>query len=140
MLTLNNFLDPADSTFVDRQLSELGDPELAFNFNIGYGIGDLDLTYSLRYLGKQTIGSYEEQHEFDGNPPTDADRFASRYYPAEYWHAIRGEYGVNKNVKVFGGIDNLTDSLPPLGLLGDSGGDPYDAIGRYFYLGMTVDL
>lgn len=43
-------------------------------------------------------------------------------------------------MSVFGGIDNLTDSLPPLGLLGNAPGEPYDSVGRYFYLGLTFDL
>ncbi len=140
VLKLNNFIDPAEPSLPDRLLSELGDPELALNFNLGYGIGDLDLTYNLRYLGKQTIGLYEEQHAFNGNPPTDADRFPHKYYPAEYVHGIRGEHIVNEKLKLFAGVDNFTDSLPPLGLLGDAPGEPYDSIGRYFYFGMDVEL
>ncbi len=139
-LKLNNFIDPENPSVPDRQLSELGDPELVLNLDLGYTIGDLEMTYNLRYLGKQTIGAYEDQHAFNGNPPTNADLFPSKYYPEEYIHGIRGEYAVSEQVRVFGGVDNLTDSLPPLGLLGIYAGDPYDSIGRYFYFGMTFDM
>ena len=140
VLELNNFIDPENPALPDRQLGELGDPELAFNFSLGYGIGDLDLSYDLRHVGKQTIGYYEEQHSFNGSPPTDADRYPQKYYPAAYWHSIRGEYAIGKSLRVYAGVDNLTDELPPLGLLGIYAGEPYDNVGRYFYLGMTFDL
>lgn len=137
---LNNFTNPSDPDFANRQLSELGDPKLAFNINLGYGIGDFDLSYSLRYLGKQTIGFYEEQHSFQGNPPTNEDRFPRVFFPTRTYHDVRLEYAATENLTVFGGVDNLSDELPPLGQLGVAGGDPFDSIGRYFYFGMKIDL
>ncbi len=88
----------------------------------------------------QTIGFYEEQHAFNGNPPTDADIYPRIRYPSAGIHSIRGEYAVGEKLSVFGGVDNLTDSLPPLGLMGDAPGEPYDSIGRFFYLGLTYGL
>ena len=137
---LDNFLDPEDPGFADRVLGELGDPELAFNLDLGYSIGDLDLSYGLRFVDGQTVGLYEEQHAFNGNPPTDADIYPRKRYPSSSIHAIRGEYAIGGKLSVFGGVDNLTDSLPPLGLLGDFAGEPYDSIGRYFYLGLTFEM
>ena len=43
-------------------------------------------------------------------------------------------------VAIYGGADNVTNELPPLGLLGTAGGDPFDSIGRYFYAGIKVDM
>ena len=137
---LNNYLDPEDPSFADRALGELGYPEFAFNLDLGYQIGDLSLSYGLRYVDGQTIGLYEEQHAFNGNPPTDADIYPRVRYPSASIHSIRGEYAFGEKLAVFGGIDNLTDSLPPLGLMGDAPGEPYDSIGRYFYLGLTLNL
>lgn len=134
---LTNYADLDNPRLADRQLSELGNPELAFNLDVAYLIGNLGLGYSLRYAGPQTIGFYEEQHAFNGNPPTDADIYPRRNYPSSTIHSIRGEYAIGEQVLVFAGVDNLTDSLPPLGLLGDAPGEPYDAIGRYFYVGLT---
>jgi outer membrane receptor protein involved in Fe transport len=137
---LNNHLDPQNPYFADRVLGELGDPELAFNLDLAYSIGNLDLSYGLRCVDGQTIGLYEEQHAFNGIPPTDADIYPRKRYPSAAIHAIRAEYALRGNLTVFGGVDNLTDSLPPLGLLGDAPGEPYDSIGRYFYMGMTLAL
>jgi len=139
VLELVNFIDPEDPTVPDRQLSELGDPELAFNLDVGYGFGNLDLTYNIRYVGRQTIATYEEQHRVNGNPPTDADRYPRKYFPEDYVHGIRGEYAFNEKLRGFAGVDNLTDSLPPLGLVGVYAGEPYDNVGRYIYLGMIFD-
>jgi outer membrane receptor protein involved in Fe transport len=137
---LNNFLDPENPGLANRVLGELGDPELALNLDLDYAIGDLSLGYGLRYVNGQTIGFYEEQHAFNGNPPTDADIYPRKRYPSAAVHSIRGKYSFGEKLAMFGGVDNLTDSLPPLGLLGNLPGEPYDAIGRYFYLGLSLDL
>ncbi len=137
---LTNYLDAENPGFADRALGELGDPELAFNLDLGYSIGDLSLSYGLSYVDGQTIGFYEEQHSFNGDPPTDADIYPRVRYPSSSIHSVRGEYAIGEQLSVFGGVDNLTDSLPPLGLMGDAPGEPYDSIGRYFYLGVTFDM
>jgi outer membrane receptor protein involved in Fe transport len=137
---LNNFLDLQDPDVPNRALGEIGDPELALNFDLGYAIADFSLRYALRYVNGQTIGFYEEQHAFNGNPPTDADIYPRKRYPSAAIHAIRGEYAFSDALRVFGGVDNLTDSLAPLGLLGNLPGEPYDTVGRYFYFGLTYDL
>ena len=140
VLELNNYLDPEDPRFADRVLGELGDPEFAFNLDLSYSIGNFELSYGLVYVDGQTIGFYEEQHSFNGNPPTDADIYPRVRYPSASIHSLRGEYAVGENLSVFAGVDNLTDSLPPLGLLGDAPGEPYDSIGRYFYVGLNFAL
>lgn len=137
---IDNYTNPADPTAPNRQLSELGDPKTAFNVNFGYGIGDFDVKYNLRYIGKQTIGLYEAQHSFNGAPPTNADQFPRRYYPDVKYHSLHVEYNLTDNLQLYGGVDNLTDELPPLGLLGTAGGDPFDAIGRFYYMGATIEL
>lgn len=144
VLKRNNFVSPTDPDFADRQLSELGDPQWAANATIGYGIGNFDLRYSLNYIGKQTISSYEAQHEFDGRPPTNADVTREVWYPDVLYHAIRLSMNVKQGgrdrMTFYAGVDNLFDTKPPLGLLGTAGGDPFDSIGRYLYAGATVDF
>jgi outer membrane receptor protein involved in Fe transport len=137
---LNNFLDPEDRSFADRMLGELWDPEVAFGLDLNYAFGNLSVGYSLRYAARQTIGFYEEQHAFNGNPPTDADIYPRKQYPSESIHGIRGDYAATGAVSIYAGVDNLTDSLPPLGLLGDAPGESFDSVGRFFYLGVSVDL
>jgi len=144
VLKRNNFTDPVNATFGDRQLSELGDPQWAANLNLGYGIGHFNLSYSLNYIGKQTIGSYESQHSYQGRPPTNADLTQEVWYPAVLYHAARLDIKVPQGGKdkfdFYIGMDNIFDSKPPLGLLGTAGGDPFDSIGRYVYAGATVDF
>ena len=140
VLELNNFMDLQNPGVPNRALGELGNPELALKLDLAYELGGLSLGYGLRYVNGQTIGFYEEQHAFNGNPPTDADIYPRKRYPSAAIHAIRGEYAFGDTVSVFGGVDNLTDSLAPLGLLGNLSGEPYDTVGRYFYLGLNLDL
>jgi outer membrane receptor protein involved in Fe transport len=140
LLTLDNYTIPTQPDYANRQMSELGDPELGFNVSVNYGVGPVDLNYSARYIGRQTIGFYEEQHSYDGRPAENADRFPRKWYPSVTYHNIRAEWELNDMVSVFGGVDNFTDEMPPLGLLGVAGGDPFDSIGAYFYGGVKVRL
>ena len=69
VLSLNNFINPQQPLEPNRQLSELGDPKWAANFNISYDFGDFDLLYNARYIGKQTIGAFETQNSYQGICP-----------------------------------------------------------------------
>jgi outer membrane receptor protein involved in Fe transport len=140
LLELTNYLSPSDPTFGNRQKSELGDPDLAFNVDINYGFGAVDLNYSARYIGHQTIGAYEAQHSFQGRAPENADQFPEKYFPSYTVHGIRGEVGLNDMVSVFVGVDNFTDEMPPYGRNGTTNGEPWDAIGAYYYAGVKVGL
>jgi hypothetical protein len=140
----NNFTDPINPTIPNRQLSELGDPQWAANFNAAYRLGRVGFTYSLNYVGKQTIGTYESQHSFDGKPPQNADQFPRIFYPDRLYHAVRFDLRSSANGKpdkidFYVGVDNIFNSKPPLGLLG-IGVEPFDAIGRVYYGGVTVDF
>jgi outer membrane receptor protein involved in Fe transport len=53
---------------------------------------------------------------------------------------VRGEFEVTDIVSLFAGIDNLTDEAPPFGRNGTAGGEPWDAIGRYYYGGFRINL
>lgn len=70
VMTLNNFVNPLFPQEPNRQLSELGDPLWAANLNIGYDFGPVAISYSLRYIDKQTIGAWETQNPYYGACPT----------------------------------------------------------------------
>jgi outer membrane receptor protein involved in Fe transport len=135
-----NFTSPTDPAFGDRIKGELGDPSWAANLNISYGIGPFDLRYSMNYIGRQWVGAYENYNSFQGRPPQNADNALPNRYPDVLYHAARMSYRVNERFQFYGGVDNIFDTAPPLGLTGTAGGDPFDAIGRYFYAGATVDF
>lgn len=157
--TLDNYTDPTFPEAPNRQRSELGDPVFAANLNLNYDFGRFDLSYRLRYIGRQTIAAYETQHSFQGVctatyvaaigctlneittlPPTDVDAFPRVWFPDVFYHSVRLGYEVNERFSFYGGVDNITDRLPPLGLLGTAGGDPFDSIGRTFYVGVNIDF
>ncbi|MFM1886998.1 MAG: hypothetical protein RL026_2155, partial [Pseudomonadota bacterium] len=140
LMSLINYTNPSLPDYPNRQMNELGDPDMAFNVNVGYTAGKLDLDYNLRYIGKQTIGAWETQNSYAGRPPENLDAYDRVYYPTAVYHAVRAAYDVNDNLQGYVGVDNLTDKQPPLGLLGTAGGDPFDSIGRYFYAGFNYKL
>ena len=140
VLKRNNFVSPTDPKFGNRVLGELGDPKWAAQANITYGVGKFDLRYSVNYVGKATIGQYENYFSFQGRPPENPDFTEERFYPDVAYHALRGNFEIKDKFNFYLGVDNMFDKKPPLGLLGTAGGDPYDSIGRYFYAGATVDF
>jgi len=140
VLQRSNFTSPTDPNIEDRILSELGDPKWAANVSTTYSIGRFDLTHTVNYIGKATIGTYESQHAFDGNPPTNPDFTEEVWYPDAFYHSIRINAEIKDKFNFYMGVDNMFDKKPPLGLLGTAGGDPYDTIGRYFYAGAQVEF
>ncbi len=138
VIEVTNFTNPLDPTFGNRQLSELGDPVLSMNASINYDFGQFQLGYSVRYIGEQTINFYETQNAFEGRAPTNLDSLDRVYYPDIFYHNIRLQIDVTDDFNFYGGVDNVADTRPPLGLLGTGGGDPFDTIGRYFYFGVRA--
>lgn len=135
-----NFTSPTSPDFGNQVLGNLGDPKWAANANVTYSIGNFDIRYSVNYVGKGTIGSWENYFSFEGRPPQNADSTREVWYPSALYHAVRLNMKVKKDFNFYIGADNLFDKKPPLGLLGTGGGEPYDSIGRYMYAGATVDL
>ncbi|NJS13725.1 MAG: TonB-dependent receptor [Sphingopyxis sp.] len=168
VLRFDNYLDPARPLEPNRQLSELGDPKWNANLNASYDFGALRLSYGLRYIGKQTILTYETQNPYKGQCPTsgitpntggingaavpctagtiitiapnNADARPRIFYPDAFYHTFRADIEVNNKFNFYVGVDNAFDRQPPLGLLGTAGGDPYDTFGRYFFAGITAEF
>ena len=120
----------------------MGDPAWAANANVTYGIGNFDLRYSVNFIGKQTIGAYENYFSVQGRPPQNADSTREIYYPSVTYHALRMNFRLPAQGKelfnFYVGADNIFDKKPPLGLLGNEAAVPYDAVGRYLYAGASV--
>ena len=66
VMLLDNYVDPTRPNLPNRQLGELGDPLWAANASFNYDFGPVDFTYTARYIGKQTIGTWEAQHRYTG--------------------------------------------------------------------------
>jgi outer membrane receptor protein involved in Fe transport len=140
VLALTNHTNPVNPSFGNRQLGELGDPQWAANFNLNYDMGQFDLGYTVRYLGKQTIGAWENYFSFQGRAPENADFTEERFYPEAFYHNIRFGWEVDERFNFYFGVDNLFNEKPPYGLMGTAGGDPYESFGRYFYFGSRIDF
>ncbi|WP_242119487.1 TonB-dependent receptor domain-containing protein [Sphingomonas lacusdianchii] len=134
----NNFTDIADPTFRTRQLSQVGDPQWRANVQTNFDFGVFDLNYQLQYVGKQTIGAFETQNAFDGRPAQNPDAFPFVYYPEIFYHNLRIGASVNDRFRLYGGIDNITDTLPPLGQQGTEAGSLWTNTGRYMYVGFEA--
>ena len=159
LIRLDNYTDPTSPNAPNRQMSELGDPRWSANASINYDFGAFDLSYSVRYIGKQTIGTWEAQNAYKdicpesgtisgggtctpGNlatfPAANADQYPRIYYPSAFYHNFRANLQIDNKFDFYIGIDNAFDKQPPLGLLGTAAGDPYDTFGRYFYAGLKA--
>lgn len=130
------YLDAPDQP--DRVKGELGDPVYQFNLSADYTRKNLTLGYQLRYIGRQSITDWEAQHDTNGVPALDpyyADRV---YYPSAFYHSVRAELKVDDRFSIYGGVNNLTDKKPPLGLLGNGNDAIFDNVGRFMYVGANV--
>lgn len=163
VMLLDNYTDPARPNVPNRQLGELGDPMWAANASINYDFGPIDITYGARYIGKQAVTAWESQHQYTGlcptsgltgfsgrtcTPgqlalldPTNNDFFEGKYYPGVIYHNIRITFETaDKKYNFYVGADNFMNKKPPLGLLGTTGGDPYDSYGAFYYAGFKANF
>lgn len=141
IINRTNFLNVLDPTEPDRQKSELGDPAYEGQLSATLDFGTFDVGYKVRYIGEMvTAPDYEDQNAFNGNPPRDADAFDPSRFPEVWYHDVRLGVDVNNKFRFYGGVDNVFDRKPPLGQLGVDEGDPYDNVGRFFYLGVKADF
>jgi outer membrane receptor protein involved in Fe transport len=137
----------------DQVKGELGTPIYQFNASLDYTHSRFTLGYQLRFIGRQSIAQWEEQHEVAGLPGTPYDPLYldKVYYPNVVYHDIRASFDLNNRFSLYGGVDNLTNKMPPYGLLGNGGagltaGETtntdglYDNIGRFMYVGVRVKI
>ena len=141
VINRDNFTDIDDPNFINQQLLELGDPEFAGNLILGLDFGMPRLTYNMRYIGEQYVASYETFNSLQGRPPENPDYSYPSQYPETFYHNIRLDLEVDDTYGFYMGVDNLLDTLPPLGLDGTgSGSGQYDNIGRFLYAGARFKL
>jgi outer membrane receptor protein involved in Fe transport len=138
VLARNNYTNVNDPSFVSHQLGDLGDPKWRGTADFDYQHGIFALHYELQYLGKQYINSFETFNAINGDPPQQPEYTARHFYPHEWYHSAKLTISPTDHYQFYLGVDNLTDKLPPLGLLGTGDDAGYDNIGRFFYAGFKV--
>jgi len=137
--------DPSNPKFEDRVLSELPNPQDAFNWNSSLQHGRFTFGYQMRYIGKMVTSSYEDFFKFPGGcigddcPPFNTDVNSKVWYPSRFYHDVRLGVDVGPKFNFYMGVDNLTNAKPPYGLSGIGGGSAiYDSIGRFYYAGVVA--
>ncbi len=136
----NNFNDVTNPAFAIRQLGVLGDPEWQGQISANVTKGIFNLGYRFRVIGRTVVsGAYETQNAFQGRPAQNPDAYPFIWYPTITYHDLRLDIAPKKlPFKLYVGVDNVFDQLPPYDLQGTEGGDPYSPVGRSFYAGVAV--
>jgi outer membrane receptor protein involved in Fe transport len=137
----DQFLNPAEPAFVDRVLSELGDPQDEFNFGVSLQRGRFTFGYDVQYISKQYLNAFEDLNELQGRPPENADYAEVAFYPSVVYHDIKLTFEPNEKLNFYLGVNNVTNRQPPLGLSGiGAGSGIYDARGRFFFFGLKAKI
>lgn len=162
-LTIDNFVDPTNPLVPDRQLSELGDPEYEFFASAAYKRGIATGTVSVRYIGPQTIGTYEAQNPYRGVCPASGivgfsgrtctagtittldpqnnDLTAEVFFPSVVYTNLRLDLDVTTKFRLSVGMDNVFDVKPPFGGTGvGAGSSVFDTTGRYMYASFRANF
>jgi outer membrane receptor protein involved in Fe transport len=160
-LQISNFENPALPNFENRILSELGDPEDEFRWDLDLTHKQFTFGYRMHYIGPMFTSTFENFNELATAcaqatpctaaqlPPLNADVVEPREFPAVFYHDVRFEINLNQKFQFYMGVDNVLNTHPPLGLSGTgttgTGGDRgtgnaaiYDAFGRKVYAGFRA--
>jgi len=139
LIERNFFTSLTEPGRITQQKFALGDPEWAAQLRLNLGYKTWNLGWNMRYVGKQTVGTFEQQNSVQGRPPTNLDAFPDVLYPDYTYHDIRIEKSLGDQKRVYFGIDNVGGALPPRDLLGTGAGDSiFTNTGRFFYFGVDA--
>lgn len=146
----NYYQNVQDPTIPDRIKGELGNPIYQFNGSLDWTHKKVTFGYALRYIGRQSVADWEQQHAVSGveGTPYDPNYVDRVYYPHAFYHDLRVAVEIGRNMTFYAGVDNVTNKLPPFGLLGTgttglnsestSTDTLYDNIGRFMYAGVRL--
>lgn len=141
----SNFVNPQDPNFANVLLREIGNPQDEFSVTTALSLADFGISYRARFIGKQYINTFEDYNSVGGRSPENADYADIREYPVITYHDLRFEFNIDgangeaDQFQLFGGIDNVLDQQPPLGLTATAGGGAiYDVRGRNFFTGFRA--
>ncbi|WP_138379694.1 TonB-dependent receptor domain-containing protein [Luteithermobacter gelatinilyticus] len=129
----NNFT-PFEGGEVIEEAGEVGLSKLKFNTRVTYNRDNFSISWGTRLIGSAVIDNTITTDDFAGND-----------VGAQWYHDLYASYNVLENVQLFGGVNNVFDKTPPAvpapfdqNVTGTvTAADVYDAVGRYFYFGVT---
>ncbi len=145
VLQRDNYYDVSNPNRVTRQLGNLGDPKWEAVGNLDYKHGRFTLHYQLHFIGHMYIDDYADYYSLNGEAPQEPEYTLIKKYPTTWYHDVKLTVDIDKTFQFYVGVDNLTDKLPPYGLLGvgnrtDGDDALYDNVGRFFYAGFRVHM
>lgn len=129
-----------------RVKSTLGDPEWRGLFQGTLQAGPFDLQLTSQYIGKQTVDAWNVHFTEQDRPPTNADRYPFNWYPSVWLHDIQFGIRASDRYRLYFGVDNVNDQLPPYGLTGTSiAADGrtsaiFPVTGRFWYAGAKINF
>src|SRR3546814_2522747 len=59
----SNFESPVTPDFENRILSELGDPQDEFRWNVDLNFGSFSIGYQMQYIGPQVLSAFEDRSD-----------------------------------------------------------------------------
>ncbi len=140
-----NYTYIAEPGRYDRQDSMLGDPKWQARFNLNGKVGVIDFGYTARYVGRQIVSGlvYETFFASQGRPALNPDARPFVYYSPIVYHDARIGVNATEKFRLYLGVDNITNQLPPYELTGigntATGNDAiYPNIGRFLYAGVEA--
>ncbi|MCT8001434.1 TonB-dependent receptor [Sphingomonas sanguinis] len=124
----------------DRFDSTLGDPNWQGRFNLNGKVGLVDFGYTARYIGRQIVSglSYETFFASQGRPALNPDARPFVYYSPIVYHDARIGVNATDKFRLYMGVDNITNQLPPYDLTGTGNDAIYPNIGRFLYAGVEA--
>lgn len=135
----DNFTNPANPAFKNVITNELGDPSDQFNITADAKFGKVSFGYSVRWIDKMYLNTFEDYNSVNGQPPQNTDYATVEKYPAVTYHDIRASYDVSELFNAYIGVNNVSNKQPPFGVTGVGAGSAiYDNRGRFGYVGVTA--
>ena len=122
----DRFFDPINPSAVDPELGELRRPELSGMAYVSWALGPVLARWQSLYQDSQALNDVEiETAILDFGPAGFADEFWS--------HDLSVSWDVNDGLRIFGGVNNVTDEIPFITEIAY----PVGPRGRYFFLGLN---
>ncbi|WP_426163240.1 TonB-dependent receptor domain-containing protein [Sandarakinorhabdus sp. DWP1-3-1] len=139
LIERNEFTSITEPGRITQEKQTLGDPEWQGQLRLNLGYKAFDASVNIRYIGKMTVAAgFDAQNSVQGRPPTNADQFPRVFYPNAAYADFRFQYELTPGKRIYVGVDNAFDKLPPFDLLGLTDSAIYSNTGRFFYGGFSV--
>jgi outer membrane receptor protein involved in Fe transport len=115
----------------DRTESAARAPKYSATGDITWTLGSLTLNYGVNYFSKTLRFTREE---VAAEPDITSKKYL--YIKPRWEHELQASYDVGERFNLYGGVNNLFDTKPDVGL----SNYPVSAVGRFFYVGAKAKI